>query len=59
MGWLGGLGSYYIAIRVNIPVPYDHGPYFVSGEDAKAYIADFVRSPIASTFMLGSMFIAL
>ena len=27
-----------------------HGPYFVSREDAKAYIADFVRSPIVSTF---------
>ena len=33
-----------------------HGPYFVPREDAKAYIADFVRSPIASTFMPGSMF---
>ena len=28
-------------------------PYFVCGEDEKAYIADFVRSPIASTFMPG------
>ena len=29
------------------------------GEDEKAYIADFVRSPIASTFMPGSMFSVL
>ena len=38
-----------------------HDPYFVCGEDEKAYtcIADFVRSPIASTFMPGSMFSVL
>ena len=36
-----------------------HGPYFVSREDAKGYVADFVRSTIASTFMPGSMFAVL
>ena len=36
-----------------------HDPYFVCGENEKAYIADFVRSPIASTFMPGSMFSVL
>ena len=36
-----------------------HDPYFVCGEDEKAYIADFVRSPIAFTFMPGSMFSVL
>ena len=33
-----------------------HGPYFVCGEDEKTYIAHYRRSPIAFTFMLGSMF---
>ena len=36
-----------------------HGPYFVCGVEDKEYIADFVRSPIASMFMPGSMFTVL
>ena len=36
-----------------------HSPYYVSREQATPYIADFVRRPIASTFMPGSIFTVL
>ena len=42
-------------LPLNIPAPYVSWSIICLWEDAKAYIADFVRSPIASTFIPGSM----
>ena len=57
MRTLGGLGFFLYSKTRKHACPICPMIHILSGgEDEKAYIADFVRSPIASTFMPGSMF---